>query len=278
MRNIFKNKATAWFIITILILSIAIGALNATKSEISFAENVLETIVTPVQKVITSAQNGVSDFFGYFSSKEKMHNEIDALKEENAKLKEQIAKNETSHIENEELRKLLSLKSGNLSYELESAEVIARNPSNWYNTLTIDKGSAHGIALNQPVVTAGNVLVGRISEIGTIWSRVSLITDPGHAAGAEITRSGEFGICEGDTGLMASGSIRLSFVSKNANIIVGDTAVTSGLGGVYPKGLIIGQVQKIRPDIQGISQYAVIKPEADFDKLRAVFIIKNAAE
>ena len=278
MRNVFKNKTTVWFIITILILSVAIGALNATKSETSFTENILQTIVTPVQKVITSSKNGIFGFFGYFSDKKKMHNEIDALKEENARLKEQIAKNETAHIENEELRKLLSLKSGNSVFELESAEVIARNPSNWYSTLTIDKGSAHGIALNQPVVTAGNALVGRISEVGTIWSRVSLITDPGHSAGAQITRSGEFGICEGDTINTASGSIRLSFVSKNANIIVGDTAITSGLGGVYPKGLIIGQVQKIRPDIQGISQYAVIKPDADFDKLRAVFVIKNAGE
>jgi rod shape-determining protein MreC len=64
-------------------------------------------------------------------------------------------------------------------------------------------------------------------------------------------------------------------VSKNANIIVGDTVVTSGLGGIYPKGLTIGKIQKIRPDIQGISQYAVVKPEADFKNIKAVLVIQN---
>lgn len=278
MRKIFKNKAAFWLIVTVLILSIAIGILNAAKSDTSFAENAIEIVITPVQKLFTNIGNGISDFFGYFSDKEKLHNEIENLKAENADLKLQISENEASRLENEELRKLLNLKSNNREFELESAEVIARSPSNWYNTLTVDKGAADGIALNQPVVSAGNALIGRISEVGTTWSKVTLLTDPDHAAGAQVLRSGEYGICEGDSSLASDGNCRLSFVSKNANIIVGDTVITSGLGEIYPKGLVIGKVQKIRPDIEGISQYAVVKPEADFKNLKAVFIIQNAAE
>ncbi len=275
MRNIFKNKTTLWLIVTVLILSIAIGVLNATKSEVSFVENALEIVITPVQKVFTSASHGVSNFFGYFSNKKALQAEIDSLKKENSELKQQLVKNEAAYNENEQLRKLLNLKSNNVEFELEAAEVIARNPSNWYNSLMVDKGAADGIALNQTVVSAGNTLVGRVSEVGTTWSRITLVTDAEHAAGAQISRSGEYGICEGDASGTSEGGCRMSFVSKNADIIVGDTVITSGLGGIYPKGLVIGKVQKIRPDIQGISQYATVKPEADFKNLKTVFIIQN---
>ncbi|MBQ2932810.1 MAG: rod shape-determining protein MreC [Clostridia bacterium] len=275
MRNVFRNKTTLWLIVTVLILSIAIGVLNAAKSEVSFLENALEVVISPVQKAFTSAGHGVSNFLGYFSNKKALEEEIDLLKKENAELRQHLIKSESAYNENEQLRKLLNLKSNNTEFELEAAEVIARNPSNWYNSLTVDKGAADGIAVNQTVLSSGNTLVGRVSEVGTTWSRITLVTDPGHAAGAQISRTGEYGVCEGDTAGSSEGNCRLSFVSKNADIIAGDTVVTSGLGGVYPKGLVIGKIQKIRPDIQGISQYATVKPEADFKSLNTVFIIQN---
>lgn len=277
MRRIFKNKSLTWLVVTVLVLSIAIGIFNAASSEMSFFENMVKTVISPVQKLFTNVGYGVSDFFGYFSDKDELKSKIEELSKENADLKQKVSENEASRLENEQLRKLLTLKTDNYKFEFVAAEVIARSPSNWYSFITIDKGAADGIALNQPVVSSGNSLVGRVSEVGTTWSTVTLLTDPLHTAGAQVLRSGEFGITEGDNALSASGKSRLSFVSKNAEIIVGDTVITSGLGGVYPKGLVIGKVQKIRPDIQGISQYAVISPEADLKNLRAVFVITNEA-
>ncbi len=277
MRKTFKNKTGFWLIVTVVILGIAIGIFNAA-SDVTIFENVTKIVFTPAQKLFTNMSNGISGFLGYFSDKDKLNDEITRLKNENAELKKQISENEVSKLENEQLRKLLNLKSNNTEFELETAEVIARSPSNWYDCFTIDKGAADGIALNQAVISAGNTLVGRISEVGTTWSMVTLLTDPEHAAGAQVLRSGEYGICEGDSGVSSDGGCRLSFVSKNANIIVGDTVITSGLGGVYPKGLVIGKVQKIRPDIQGISQYAVISPEVDLKNIQAVFVIQNAVQ
>ena len=278
MRKLFKHKAAVGLVVLVIILGIAVGIMNAAKSDTTVFENAVNIVVTPVQKLFTSIGRGVSDFFGYFANVDKLQNEIEALKTENAELKKEISENESGKLENEQLRQLLNMKKSITEFELEAASVIARNPSNWYNTFTIDKGAADGIALNQPVVAAGNSLVGRISEVGTTWATVAVISDSENSAGAQIVRSGEYGICEGDSGLAADGDLRLSFVSKNANIIVGDTVITSGLGGIYPKGLVIGKIQKIRPDIQGISQYAVISPEADIKNLCAVFVIKNDFE
>jgi len=278
LRKLFKHKAAVGLVVLVIILGIAVGILNAAKSDTTVFENAVNIVVTPVQKLFTSIGRDVSGFFGYFSNVDKLQNEIENLKTENAELKKEINENESSKLENEQLRQLLNMKKSTMEFELEAASVIARNPSNWYNTFTIDKGAADGIALNQPVVAAGNSLVGRISEVGTTWATVAVVSDSEHSAGAQVVRSGEYGICEGDSGLAADGNLRLSFVSKNANIIVGDTVITSGLGGIYPKGLVIGKIQKIRPDIQGISQYAVISPEADIKNLCAVFVIKNDFE
>ena len=278
MRKLFRHKAAVGLVVLVIILGIAVGIMNAAKSDTTVFENAVNIVVTPIQKLFTGIGDGVSNFFGYFANVDKLQNEIEALKTENAKLKKEVNENESGKLENEQLRQLLNMKKSVTEFELEAASIIARNPSNWYNTFTIDKGAADGIALNQPVVAAGNSLVGRISEVGTTWATVTVVSDSEHSAGAQIVRSGEYGNCEGDSSLAADGNLRLTFISKNANIIVGDTVITSGLGGIYPKGLVIGKIQKIRPDIQGISQYAVISPEADIKNLCAVFVIKNDFE
>ena len=275
MKRFVKNRCVLGLVILVLLLSVVIGVVNATNPDVTFVENVVQVVVTPVQKLFTNVGNGISDFFGYFSDIDKLKDEINALKKENSQLKEDLNKSEISSRENEELRKLLSLKKAYPELELEAAQIIARDPSNWYNTFTIDKGAVDGINANQPVISVDRTLVGRISEVGTTWARVITINDPGHSAGAEIVRSGEYGIVEGESSADEGGNCRLSFVSKNANIIVGDKVVTSGMGGIYPKGLTIGKVLDIRPDVQGISQYAVISPEADIDNIKAVLIVMN---
>lgn len=275
MKKLFKNRCVFGLIVVVIVLSIVIGVVNAVNSDVKFSENVFQVIVTPVQNLLTKAGNGISDFFGYFSNIDKLKDEISSLKKQNAELESELNKSEISIRENEELRKLLALKEAYSDLELETAEIVAREPINWYSTFTIDKGAVDGIAVNQAVISVDKSLVGRICEVGTTWAKVITINDPGHAAGAEVVRSGEYGIVEGDSTLAVDGNCRLSFVSKNANIIVGDKIVTSGLGGIYPKGLFVGKVMEIRPDVQGISQYAVISPEINIDDLKAVCVVKN---
>lgn len=275
MKKFFKNRCVFGLIILVVIISVIIGVVNATNPDVTFTENVVQIVVTPIQKLFTKIGNGVSGFFGYFSNVDDMKAEIEALKTENAQLKSDIDKNESNALENEELRRLLSMKEAYPELELEAAEIIGRDPSNWYNTFTVDKGAIDGVALNQAVISVNKSLVGRISEVGTTWARVVTINDPGNSAGAEVVRSGEYGVIEGDSSNLKDGNCILSLLSKNANIVVGDKVVTSGRGGIYPKGLIVGKVLEIRPDVQGISQYAVISPEADIDNLKTVMIVMN---
>lgn len=278
MKKFFKNRCVFGFVVIVIVFSIIIGIVHWSNPGTTFGENITNVIVTPVQNFFSWIGNGISDFFGYFGDKDELNEEIARLKQENTELKNEIGKNELAMVENKELRGLLGLKEAYPEQELKYAMIIARDPSNWYNTFTIDKGSADGIAVNQPVIAENKTLVGRIVEVGTTWSKVITIFDPEHAVGAVISRSGESGFVEGDADLSLDGYCKLSYISKNSDVVAGDSVMTAGLGGVFPEGLIIGKVKEVKPDIQGTSQYALVEPAADIENIRAVCVIQNPTD
>lgn len=275
MKKFFKNRCVFGFIIVVIIFSIIVGIVNVKNPELSFGENMVNVFVKPVQSFFTWVGAGVSDFFGNFAHKDDLKNEIAKLKKENADLKANISKFELAKKENEELRGLLNLKEVFPEQELKYARIISREPSNWHNTFTINIGSSDGIAVNQPVVSRENTLIGRISEVGTTWAKVITVFDTEHAVGAVVSRSGEYGTVEGDADAALSGYCRLSYISKNSDIIIGDTIMTSGLGGVFPEGIVIGKIVDIKADEQGIAQTAFLSPAADIENIRTVCIIQN---
>ena len=278
MKRFFKNRCVLGFLIIVIIFSVIVGVVNVKHPEATFGENLVNVTVTPIQSFFTWVGDGVSGFFGYFDDKDDLRKEIDLLKKENAKLKTAVSKNDIAMIENVELRKLLELENAYSEQELQFAEVISRDPSNWHKTFTIDMGSSDGIAVNQPVLSENNTLVGRICEVGTTWAKVITVYDPEHSVGAVVSRSGEYGIVEGDSDAVSDGNCMLSYISKKADVIVGDMVMTSGLGEIYPEGIIIGKVQKVLPDPEGTAKNAVVIPEADIENIRAVCIITNPKE
>lgn len=275
MKSFFRNKSAAALITLVIVLGAVIGFINASGIKISFVENVVNVIVTPMQKIITNTGAGINNFFGYFSDIDVIREENEHLKKQNAELNNRIKAIETAEKENESLRSLLGLKKTLTEFETKAAEVVSRDPGNWFSTITVDKGTADGIVVDQPVITNNKALVGRVYEVGSNWSKIITVTDPECSAGALIERSGEYGVTEGDALLEEEGKFKLSYISKNTNLIVGDTLVTSGLGGIFPQGLYIGKVQSMKTDVQGISQYAVVEPACDLEKLKNVLIITS---
>ncbi len=278
MKNIFRTKSAVILLSVIVVLSVAVGVINASGVKITFLENVINVIVTPVQSLIAKTDKKIDNFFGYFSDVNTIREENRKLKDENVKLENSLRTAKTAEKENETLRGMLGLKKNLTEFNLETAEVVGRDPGNWFSTITINKGSADGILLDQTVITSGKALVGRVFEVGSNWAKIVTVTDPECSAGAFIERSGEYAVTEGDAKLELEGKCRLSYISKNTNVLVGDTLVTSGLGGIFPKGLSIGKIQTIQTDVQGISQYAVVVPTCDFTNLEYVFIIKDDIE
>lgn len=276
MKRYFRNRGTVALITLMIIIGALIGFVNASKIKVSFVGNVVNVIVTPIQKLITNTGNSISNFFGYFSDVDAIRNENKSLKEENAELLTQIEILKVKETENESLRSLLGLKKSLTNLETEGAQIVARDISNWFSSFTVDKGTADGIAIDQTVIANNKALVGRVYEVGSNWAKVVVITDPECSVGVYAERSREYGVTEGDAHLQKEGKLKLSYISQNTSLLVGDTLLTSGLGGVFPEGLIVGKVQNIKTDVQGISQYATVIPMCDIDRLKTVLIIKNS--
>ena len=132
-----------------------------------------------------------------------------------------------------------------------------------------------GIAAGDCVVSAEGYLVGIISEVGYNWSTVLTVIDTDTELGARIFRTGEVAVAEGDFALMGQSRLKLSYLTSDDEVLIGDQIVTSGLGGYYPSGLVIGAVESLKTGDDGLARYAVLAPMMDFNTLTEVFVITD---
>jgi rod shape-determining protein MreC len=220
----------------------------------------------------------------WFNDKQNYYRDTTALLEENAALRRQIAEMEAEirqaredSAENARLEKLLRLQEDrpDLTSDLEAATVTEHSVTNWAATLTVNKGTSSGVEVDQCVMDETGALVGIVSQVGVNWATILTLVDTDTSLGAQVFRTGDLGLAEGDFSLMGEGRLRLNYLSASSALLGGDLVVTSGLGGYYPSGLVIGSVAEVHSDDSGAAVYAVLKPTVDFDSLSEVFIIKS---
>ena len=231
-------------------------------------------LLVPPQRTLASMTDGVSEFFTTVGELGALRREKEALREladrlmiENVRLKEAEA-------ENEDLRRLLQFTRGNPHQEYRAAEVtgrvIGRDPSSYLSYLTMDVGSEQGIKSGMPVVTDEG-LVGRIAEVGFTSSKALLIIDARSSVNALVQRSRASGIVEG----LLGGGLVMRYISQDQMVSVGDVILTSGLGGNFPKGLVIGQVVAVHQQDIEMFQKAQVRPTVDLSRLERVLVITD---
>ncbi len=258
---------------TVVAILIVMGISFATAGS-SASGNVFGTVLSPVQNFFSGIGNAVGGFFGFVFDMKDMQQENLELKDQVNELSARVRELEAFSQENERLRQLLDFKEASFDKDMVGCKVIGKEPGNWFYSFTIDKGAGDGISVNDTVIS-GAGLVGRVTEVGSNWARVLTIIDTDSSVGASVSRTQDFAIVDGDISLADSGKCKLSYVTKDASLVVGDMVVTSGLGGVYPEGILIGTVSEIRSDSMGYSQSAVIDTAVDFQKIREVLVIRN---
>jgi rod shape-determining protein MreC len=197
-----------------------------------------------------------------------------ALREENRILHERLdlltrMNEETQAIrdENVRLRNILSFQKI-IPFASIPAQVIGRDPSNWTNSIIIDKGTSSGIKQNMAVMSTRG-LVGRIAEAGRYSSKVLLITDPGLKVGVMIRRNRQGGVMVGRPG----GRCKVIYISLDSDAKPGDKVITAGLGSVFPKGVLIGEIEKVGKEEGRLYKYAIVRPSQDLSKLEEVLCI-----
>lgn len=220
-----------------------------------------ERVVTPVRKFTFRLKNAGK----YEAEIEELKKQVNALKVENRSREEYI-------IENKRLKELLTLKDGMLDGKMVTARVISYEPNSWYDTVVINKGENAGISKNNAVIT-GLGVVGRVTEVGKNWAKVSTIINISDSVGVKLSRTGDIGVVSGDAILAENKKCRLEYLSNDKKLINGDILLTSGLGGIYPSDLSIGKVTDIHSDSAGNLDYAVVEPSVDFSALYEVLVI-----
>ncbi|MBQ8588474.1 MAG: rod shape-determining protein MreC [Clostridia bacterium] len=270
-----KNKYKIMLIAatTILVVCIIVGS-SVSRRRASLASDAVGTVATPVQGGVTGVSDSISGFFNYLKNMKGYERENEKLRERIAGLEDDLRKTDNLREENERLRKMLDLKEKKKDYKTVAADVVAFEMDNFSKSYTINKGIKDGITQNCAVITPHG-LVGYIAEVGRSWARICPIVDASVSVSATIVRVSNVAMVEGDMSLMDDGLCKMTYVSKDAGIEIGDYIETSGAGGVIPSGIYIGKVTEVRNDVTGVSQEAVIKPGVDFSDLDEVMVIIN---
>jgi len=269
-----KNGIKVGIILLAVLLIVGMGA-AARGGKISFLQNATGVLKAPMQKVLSSTVNWVNSIYGYLY-------EYDSLMAENESLRSQLADAQKSardgiaaSEENVRLRRLLELREQHTSYEMESAKVVLWSSSNWSSAFTISKGEDSGIELGDPVITEYGAVVGQITELGKNWATVSTIIDIDMSVGAFVGVTGNSGMVVGEYSYMKDKQAKLTFLADGAQIFVGDDVLTSGSGGAFPAGLMIGTLTAVQTEAGGQIEFGIVKPQCDLDSLVQVFIIKS---
>lgn len=275
MKDFLRNNGILILIIAVL-LAVLIGAgsvlLRGTANPLS---NALNVAATPVRDGLTWLAQRTEGIYNYTFQYDALQQENQRLRKENADLAAAAREGQAASQENERLRQLLGLRAKRSDFQFEAAAVTGRSTSNWTSTLTIAKGSSDDVAAGDCVIDSAGNLVGVVSQVGTNWATLITVTDAGLNMGGLDARSDTAAIVEGDLSLMAQSKVKLTYLPDNADVTAGDQILTSGRGGVYPSGLVVGTVDSLDTDPSGMSRYAVITPTADLDNLIEVFVIKS---
>ena len=234
-------------------------------------------VAAPFQKVVSWVGSQLNYVTSNIWEIVTVHEQNKMLKNEVAQLRIQNLQASEYAAENERLRALLGYKQAALQFDLVAARVIGREADSWSRMVTIDRGTMDGIRDNMPVVTEKG-LVGHVVEAGPNYAKVQLILDPRSSVGTLVQRADSriVGIVEGNPENPTMP--RMVNVPKNGDIVEGDVIVTSGFGGMYPKGLVVGIVQTLENDEAGLLKIAHLEPAVDFQKLEDVAVIVASRE
>ncbi|MGI6553440.1 MAG: rod shape-determining protein MreC [Bacillota bacterium] len=269
-RRRIGNKGVALIIVLLLaLLSAHFTGWNRTAR--SRVELLLRDALTPLESGVNIVLSGGESLFHVFLHGRELEEENRKLRQELEAWMEKCNLLEEYRQENIRLRQLVGFQEELAdAYTMLPARVIARNPSNWYRTLTINRGRLHGVQPDMAVITPRGI-VGRVTAAAERSSEVLLVLDPEGAVAGMVQNSRYPGIVEGS--VSDQGYLQMIHLPYDSPVRENQTVITSGLGGIFPKGLRIGFITEIIVEPNGLMKKALIQPFVDFDRLEEVLVV-----
>lgn len=265
------------FFIVVLIVALSMVIVPVILTSMGLGDTLrsgVATVLRPGQKLVGFVADGIAGYAEYFTK-------YDELVEENALLRERLSAMQNEVYSARELEQMnewlydyLELKREHTDFVLTEASVTGRQNSNYMSVIMIDRGTSSGVERNMPVITDEGI-VGYVAQAGSSWAKVVTLSEEESSVGAIVERTGEMGLVCGSYQLAAEGLVRLTYLSADSDVAPGDRIVTSGYGNVYPRGLVIGYVDKVEKSSLSQSLTVTVKIAARPDDLRKVMVITD---
>ena len=269
----YRNKKAGiiGIIITIIILIIIVIFSNNDK-DVSIFENVASKLIMPVQNGLTYLKNKISGNSTFFTDINNLKAENEELKKKNSELEQSLRELENIKTQNETLKEYLNLTEKYGEYKTIPGYVINKDISNYSKTIVINIGKNDGVSENMTVI-ADQGLVGHVISVTDTTEKVQTIIDTASSVSCIMSTTNESIVCKGT--LDEQSSLKAMYIPTDSNIIQGDSIETSGLGGIYPKGIHVGTVKRVTNTQNITDRSALIETAVDFDKLNTVLVITN---
>jgi rod shape-determining protein MreC len=278
MPSFFSNKKLIILLVSIIILMALIGYSLSDRENTTRPEQFMRDTVGWVQTMFSKPAHSVAGFFESVSDIRNVYEENKLLKSRLEEYAQISVERNLLRDENETLRDMIDLEESLSDYLMRTAVVIHRNPDRWSDYIAINRGSQHGIEPNMAIVDSQGGLIGKVKRTSQFSSLVQLLSDNDRTNRVSAKIVGDQtlnGFIEGydeDRGLLIMRKLDIEAEIEEEQMVT-----TSGLGGVYPEGLLIGEVVEAEPDEYGLTQNVYIKPTADFYSLNYVYVIERTS-
>lgn len=260
-------------VILLIAINIIVLSINKRHGDLPYGiGRIAIYIIAPFQNAVTHSIRFVKNVWSQYFFLISVAKENENLKKALSYAIEENEKRNEIELTNYRLRKLLNFKK-TIDHQVLPAEIVGKDPSPWYQAILIDKGKSDGVERGQPVVIPEGI-AGQVTEVLNNYSKVLLIIDQNSAVDALVQRTRARGVIKGDS----TDRYLFKYVLRKHDVRVGDTIVSSGLDGVFPKGLRIGYVSEVVKPSSGIFQDVTVAPFIDFEKLEEVLVLLNPLE
>lgn len=277
-----KNKEKIMVSIVSIILIVLIGVTSTERIALSKFEKIVGNVLTPIGRVSNSIGKNITSFFGGFKEITKLKSENESLKKEIVQLKDENRDYLNIIGKTDYLKKESDLLS-KTNFKLIESQIVGKEPGNWFDRFTIDKGLKDGIKKGDTVIqgiqieqtTIREGLIGRVIEVGDNWAKVITIVDELSSISFKVLRTQDGGIISGSIDSKIYSKISGYLFDDKADIIKGDKLYTSGLGGAFVNDLYIGEVDDVINHDEDMMKMIEVKPAIDFKKLYKVYVISD---
>lgn len=268
-----RQRAPWWFF-GLLALNVALMTYDARDESTRQRKirTVVQSVAYPIQRGASAVGNFFGGLFGGFGELRHASVENQQLRAQVEQMQTELRDTRQKAAQADRLEKLLNL-TPQSSYQTVTAQVIARDPSMWFDSVSIDKGRWAGVEINMPVVTSDGI-VGRVVSTGPLNAQVMLVTDEKSGAGAIVGQLGTSNAVGSIKGMGENGLLDMRYVSGLEKVQMGDTVYTTGQDGIYPTGFTVGQVVELRPGSATQAQVIHIRPSAGLDRLKEVTVLQ----